>query len=83
MKRTARHLRRELSGKVDQAMLAGPLALAGAAFFAVVREGLETSLFVYANFKSVAHPFDSALGLIAALVLPLLWAIWFLRVQLT
>lgn len=65
MKRTARHLRRELGGKVDQAVLAGPLALAGAAFLAVVREGLETSLFVYANFKSVAHPINSALGLIA------------------
>lgn len=65
MKRTARFLRHELAGKVDQALLGGPLALAGAAFLAVVREGLETSLFVYANFKSVAHPLNSAFGLIA------------------
>ena len=65
MKRTARYLRSDLAGKVDRALIAGPLALAGAAFFAVIREGLETSLFVYSNFKSVADPFNSAIGLIA------------------
>ena len=65
MKRTARYLRSELAGKVDRALMAGPYALAGAAFFAVVREGLETSLFVFSNFKSVADPLSSAIGLIA------------------
>ncbi len=65
MKRTSRHLRKELAGKVDKAMSAGPLALAGAAFLAVVREGLETSLFVYSNFKSTADPLSSAVGLVA------------------
>jgi high-affinity iron transporter len=65
MKRTARFLRSELTEKINQAILAGPLALAGAAFFAVIREGLETSLFVYSNFKSVANPLNSTLGLLA------------------
>ena len=65
MKRTARNLRSNLAGKMDKAFNAGPIALAGAAFFAVVREGLETSLFVYSNFKSVANPANSAIGLIA------------------
>lgn len=65
MKRTSRHLRRDLASRVDKAMSIGPLALAGAAFLAVVREGLETSLFVYSNFKSTADPLGSALGLVA------------------
>jgi len=64
MKRTARNLRNELQGKVDMAVTAGPLALAGAAFFAVIREGLETSLFVYTNFQTVADTTSSAAGLI-------------------
>lgn len=65
MKRTAQNLRSNLAGKMEKAFVAGPVALAGAAFFAVVREGLETSLFVYSNFKSVADPANSAIGLIA------------------
>ena len=64
MKRTARNLRNELQGKVDLAASAGPLALAGAAFFAVIREGLETSLFVYTNFQTVADVTSSTVGLI-------------------
>ncbi|CAB4919432.1 unannotated protein [freshwater metagenome] len=65
MKRTARSLKSELTQKMDRAILTGPFALAGAAFFAVIREGLETSLFVYSNFKSNANPMSSALGLTA------------------
>jgi high-affinity iron transporter len=58
-------MRSDLAGKMDKAIIAGPFALAGAAFLAVIREGLETSLFVYSNFKSVSDPLNSALGLIA------------------
>ena len=64
MKRTARNLRNELHGKLDVAVTTGPLALAGAAFFAVIREGLETSLFVYTNFQTVKDTTSSATGLI-------------------
>ena len=64
MKRTARNLKRELEGKVDNAATAGPIAIAGAAFFAVIREGLETSLFVYTNFRTVADTTGSAIGLL-------------------
>jgi high-affinity iron transporter len=53
MKRTARSLRQDLQGKVETALSSGPLTLAAAAFFAVLREGLETALFVYANFRSI------------------------------
>ena len=64
MKRTARTLKADLHGKVDSALRTGPLALAGAAFFAVIREGLETALFVYSNFNTVANTGSSALGLV-------------------
>ena len=64
MKRTARTLKADLHGKVDLALRTGPLALAGAAFFAVIREGLETALFVYTNFKTIADTRSAALGLI-------------------
>jgi high-affinity iron transporter len=69
MKRAARTLKDELHGKVDSALSAGPLALAAAAFFAVAREGLETALFVYTNFKTVAATSSASIGLIAGLAL--------------
>ena len=69
MKRAARTLRDELHGKVDNALSAGPLALAAAAFFAVAREGLETALFVYTNFKTVAATSSASVGLVAGLAL--------------
>ena len=65
MKSTALNLRGELAGKLERAFIAGPIALVGAAFFAVLREGLETSLFVYSNFKSAADPLSSSIGLVA------------------
>jgi len=64
MKRTARHLKSELHGKVDNALTAGPLTLAGVAFFAVVREGLETALFIYANFRTVHGTAPATIGLV-------------------
>jgi high-affinity iron transporter len=67
MKRTARHLKGQLEGQMSTAVLAGPLALAAAAFFAVVREGLETSLFIYANFKTVASTPSATVGLVLGL----------------
>jgi high-affinity iron transporter len=73
MKRAARTLRDELHGKVDNALTTGPIALAAAAFFAVAREGLETSLFVYTNFRTVdttpGAKIGLALGLLIAVIL--------------
>jgi high-affinity iron transporter len=69
MKRAARTLRDELRGKVDSALTAGPLALAAAAFFSVSREGLETALFVYTNFKTVAATSAASVGLVAGLAM--------------
>lgn len=67
MKATARTLRGELQGKVDQAILAGPFAVALTAFLSVVREGLETALFLYSNFNTEAHPAGALTGLFAGL----------------
>ncbi len=47
MRRTARHLKKELEGKLDAALAVGPGALVATAFLAVGREGIETSLFVW------------------------------------
>ncbi|MFJ9380001.1 iron uptake transporter permease EfeU [Streptomyces sp. NPDC101455] len=49
MRRTARHLKAELHGKLDAALAMGTGALVATAFLAVGREGLETALFVWAS----------------------------------
>ena len=67
MKRTARTLRNELHGKVDTALTGGPISLALVAFFAVAREGLETALFVYSNFKTVGVASTATVGLVLGL----------------
>ncbi|MEI5100210.1 iron uptake transporter permease EfeU [Streptomyces sp. PmtG] len=52
MRRTARHLRAELHGKLDAALQMGTAALVATAFLAVGREGLETALFVWASVRA-------------------------------
>jgi len=48
MRRTARFLKAELEGKLDTALTLGGMALLATSFIAVAREGLETSLFLWA-----------------------------------
>ena len=67
MKRTARGIAHQLHGKVDNALGMGSFALALVAFLSVGREGLETSLFLYANFKAVSYNTAPLLGLILGL----------------
>jgi high-affinity iron transporter len=69
MKRAARGLRDELHGKIDSAVGAGTVAIAVTAFFAVVREGLETALFIYTNFKTVGAASTATVGLVLGLAL--------------
>jgi len=73
MRRTARFLKSELQGKLDTALMMGALALAVTAFVAVAREGLETSLFLWAAAQSTgsgATPIVGAsLGILTAIVL--------------
>jgi high-affinity iron transporter len=68
MRRTARGMGKELQGKVEGALALGSIALISTAFFAVVREGLETSLFIYANFRTVRSNTAPSLGLIIGLL---------------
>jgi high-affinity iron transporter len=72
MKKAARSIKGELQHSVDAALAAGDgqgLALAGMAFFAVGREGLESVFFLLAvaqQSEGYATPIGAALGLVAA-----------------
>ena len=48
MRRAAREMRGEMHGKLDKALLSGGFALGVVALVAVLREGLETALFLWA-----------------------------------
>jgi high-affinity iron transporter len=48
MRRTARRLKGDLTGRLETAIGVGTLAVAGIAFVSVIREGLETALLFYA-----------------------------------
>jgi high-affinity iron transporter len=82
MRRQGARIRSELQEKVDTALVTGGLALAGLAFFAVLREGIETALFLFAAARGtavegaetapVAELVGAALGLALAIVLGVL-----------
>ena len=77
MRRQGARLRSQLHEKVDTALLAGGLALGALAFFAVLREGIETALFLFAAAEGTAvagggvaaQMFGAFLGLALAVVL--------------
>ncbi|MGW7405933.1 iron uptake transporter permease EfeU [Streptomyces sp. NPDC054833] len=73
MRRTARHLKAELQGRLDAALAMGTLALVLTSFIAVGREGLETALFIWtavqATGQSTAPLLGAGLGLVSAVVL--------------
>ncbi|GHG16201.1 iron uptake transporter permease EfeU [Streptomyces filamentosus] len=73
MKKTARHLRAELHGKLDAALAMGTGALVATAFLAVGREGLETALFVWASVRASS---DGSHAPLAGVVLGLLTAVF-------
>lgn len=54
MRRQGARIRSELQEKVDTALVAGGFALAALAFTAVLREGVETALFLFAAAKGTA-----------------------------
>jgi high-affinity iron transporter len=73
MRRTARFLKTELQDKLEAALTMGVLALVVTSFLAVAREGLETSLFLWAAAQATgsgATPLIGAsLGIVTAVVL--------------
>jgi high-affinity iron transporter len=72
----ARHIKTHLHGEVDKALNTSTTAVALVAFLAVIREGLETVLFLYAGIKSsgetTAPLIGAILGLATAVVLGVL-----------
>lgn len=73
MRRTARRLKGDLTGRLETAVGAGALAVAGIAFVSVIREGLETALLFYAAAQgatSTATPLVAiSLGVLTAILL--------------
>ena len=73
MRRTARTIRAELTGKLESALALGAAAVAGMAFLAVGREGLETALFFWSAVQaagSTAAPVTGfTLGVATAILL--------------
>ncbi|MEX0991926.1 MAG: iron uptake transporter permease EfeU [Actinomycetota bacterium] len=52
MRRQGARIKSELQERVDSALVGGGLAVAGVAFFAVLREGIETALFLFSANKA-------------------------------
>jgi high-affinity iron transporter len=67
MRRTARHLRADLTGKLAAAVAMGAVAVAVAAFLAVAREGLETTLFFWAAAQQAGDASGPLLGFLAGI----------------
>lgn len=86
MRRTARHLKSELQDKLDAALALGSGALVITALFAVGREGLETSLFIWTAVQASGdglRPLVGALlGLATSVVLGWLFYKGTLRIDL-
>ncbi|GAA3844985.1 iron uptake transporter permease EfeU [Streptomyces phyllanthi] len=88
MRRTARHLRSELHGRLDAALRTGTGALVATAFLAVGREGLETALFVWASVRASSDGTQGPLigvlsGIATAIVLGWLFYRGALRINLS
>jgi high-affinity iron transporter len=71
MRRTARHLKADLTGKLEAAIAMGAVAVTLAAFLAVAREGLETTLF----FWSAAQQANDTAGPLTAFLVGILVAV--------
>lgn len=69
MRQHARAIKRMLEGEVAEALAQGSvLALVAMAFFAVLREGFETAVFLLAVFESASDPAAASLGAILGLL---------------
>jgi high-affinity iron transporter len=62
MRRTARHLRAELDGKLSSALELGSIAVVVTAFLAVAREGLETALFFWSAVQAAGSTTSPVIG---------------------
>ena len=70
MRRHAREMKGDLESRAALALTAGSaLALVFMAFFAVLREGLETAIFLLAAFQQAAQPLVAGLGAVLGVLL--------------
>ena len=68
MRRSARTIKADLTGKLSDALGMGRLAVAGLAFVAVIREGVEMVLLVFAAAQAAAQTVAPLLGMLAGVV---------------
>jgi high-affinity iron transporter len=78
MRRHSRELKGSLEAGAETAVLAGAWAMIGMAFFAVIREGLETAVFLLATFNNATNPVAAGVGALLgiAVAIGLGWAIY-------
>ncbi len=78
LQRTARHLKSDLEGHLSTALAAGPVAILVTAFMAVVREGVETALFLWSNVQTNGDSVSALVGGLIGITLAVLlgWAIY-------
>jgi high-affinity iron transporter len=63
MRRNSRGLKRQLEDHAEAALMTGStIALVGMAFFAVLREGFETAIFLLAAFQASSTPLATGIG---------------------
>jgi high-affinity iron transporter len=72
MRRSARTIKTELTGKLTEALGMGRLAIAGLAFVAVIREGVEMVLLVFSAAQAAAQTVAPLLGMLAGVLSALL-----------
>lgn len=78
MGKTARHLKADLHGKLDDAVAAGRWAVLVMAVLAVGREGLETALFLWAGAQATGATTQPLIGAVLglAVAIALGWAVY-------
>jgi len=68
MARQARGLKAELHEKIDTAVKTSALSLVGVAFFAVIREGIETAVFLWSASRATGDDTNPVLGATLGLI---------------
>jgi high-affinity iron transporter len=76
MAKTARHLSKELQTKVDQALETSGLTLFVISYLTVVREGVETSIFLWTAAKTTGEGHYAWVGAFAGLALAAVLGYW-------
>jgi high-affinity iron transporter len=74
MRRNARALSAELSGKLDKAIEIGPVAVVVVAALAVGREGLETAVFFFAAAQAAGETTEPLIGFLIGIAIAVLLA---------